>query len=265
MKTERLHERARTRGVSRRLHRVVRTLLAGPLRLWFRVSITGAERIPAEGRAILTPNHKSVLDAFFLSLATRRPLRIMAKRELFRGPLGRLIVRLGAFPIRRGEADAEAMETARVLLEQDDVVMIFPEGTRVEDAGALGAPHHGAGRLAIETGSPILPVAITGTHHLWLGPVPKPRHVRLAILPPVAPAPGADPRALLDEDVWPAVADGYGTLAATPGAILATLTALGVGAGVVAHLRKPPEPPRILGVVPSRAARRRSRLRRLVS
>ncbi|QEC48719.1 1-acyl-sn-glycerol-3-phosphate acyltransferase [Baekduia soli] len=254
------HRRARERGVSRALYRIVRALLAPPLRLWFRVGIEGAEHLPRHGPAILTPNHKSFLDPFFLSLAGPRPLRFMAKRELFAGPLGSLFVRLGAFPVRRGEADAEAMETARAVLRAGEVLVLFPEGTRVDEPDALGSPHHGAGRLATETGAPILPAAIAGTSRLWLGPLPRPRHVRVVILAPIRPGPGAaDPVGLIDEQAWPEVREAYGRLRATPGVVVATLAALGIGAGFVARHRARPAPPRLLGVVAPRRLRRRER------
>lgn len=256
------HRRARERGVSRPLHRIARLLLVPLLRTWFRVHISGAEQLPREGAAILAPNHKSFMDAFFVSLAGPRPLRFMAKSELFRGPLGWLFVRLGAFPVRRGESDADAIETARRVLEAGDLLVLFPEGTRVEEPDALGAPHHGAGRLAREAGVPIIPVAISGTSHLWLGPIPKPRHVRVAILEPVDPQPeGAGPGldALIDERVWPAIQEEYGRLRATPGVILGALAALGLGAGFVARHLREPEPPRLLGVIPPRRERRRRR------
>ena len=80
----------------------------------------------------------------------------MAKRELFRGPLGPLLLRLGAFPVQRGATDTEAIETARSLLEAGELLVLFPEGTRVDEADALGAPHHGAGRLALVTRRAIL-------------------------------------------------------------------------------------------------------------
>jgi 1-acyl-sn-glycerol-3-phosphate acyltransferase len=119
--------------------------------------IVCAENIPAQGAAIIAANHKSFLDAFFIRLSTHRHVRFMGKTELFRGPLGWLFLRLGAFPVRRGEADADAMETAQLILEQGGLVVIFPEGTRVDDPHAVGAPHHGAGRLALQSGAPIVP------------------------------------------------------------------------------------------------------------
>src|SRR5271167_265921 len=176
---DRAHRQARERGVSSSLYALVRFLVAPSLRLWFRVRISGAEHLPAQGAAIIAPNHKSFLDAFFVGIATRRHVRYMAKTELFKGLLGRAFLRLGAFPVRRGQGDVQAITTARVILEQGGLLVLFPEGTRVEDPDALGSPHHGAGRLALETGAPVVPAAITGTDHLWFGPVPRPRRVEL--------------------------------------------------------------------------------------
>lgn len=256
------HERARRRGINRPLYWLVRLLVTPFLRGWFRLHITGAEHLPAEGAAILAPNHKSFLDAFFLSMTTRRPLRFMAKTEIFRGPLGRLFVGLGGFPVRRGETDLEAYATARAVLQGGGLLVVFPEGTRVDEPDALGAPHHGAGRLAIETGVPILPTAISGTAHLWFGPVPKPRHVRISILDPVRASDELDDAAalaeLVDRRVWPAVLDEYGRLRATPGVVVAALGAAGIGAGLLARRQqRRAAPPRILGIVPPRRARRR--------
>lgn len=261
------HRRARERGVLAPLYAVVRFLLAPVLRSWFRMRISGTEHIPARGAAIVAPNHKSFLDAFFVGVAVRRHVRYMAKSELFRGPLGRLLVRLGAFPVVRGEADAEALETARLLLEQGEVLVVFPEGTRVEDAHALGAPHHGAGRLALTTGAPVIPAAIAGTQRLWLGPLPKPRRVQLAFLPAIDPARlAARPDALgelVDRELWPAVQREYGRELARPGLILAALAAVGLGGGLLARRRARAET-HLLGIVEPLKVRRRKARRRLL-
>jgi 1-acyl-sn-glycerol-3-phosphate acyltransferase len=259
-RAERAHRYARERGVSRALYAIIRVLASVVLRSWFRLRATGAEHIPA-GPAIIAANHKSFLDAFFLGLSTRRHVRFMAKSELFKGPLGWLFTRLGAFPVRRGEADHEALETARAVLRQDGLLIVFPEGTRVDERDALGSPHHGAGRLAVETGAPIVPAAILGTSHLWLGPIPKPRRVAITFLPAVTATSGTDPTDVIDRSVWPAVRDEYGRLNATPGLIAAGLAALGLG-GVVAARRRRPSRPRLLGVVEPRRLRRRKRRRK---
>ena len=261
------HAYARERGISKPLYSFVRLLTVAILRLWFRVRVSGVEHIPAKGAVIIAPNHKNFLDAFFIGIATRRHVRYMAKVELFKGPLAWLFPRLGAFPVRRGEADAEALATARAILGSGGLVVVFPEGTRVEEPDALGSPHHGAGRLALETGAPIVPAAITGTSHLWRGALPKLRRVQLAFLPPVIPAPttGSDAVSeLIDERVWPAVQEEYGRLRARPGLIVAGLAAIGIGGGLLARRQlEAKRKPRLLGKVESRKLRRRKARQRL--
>jgi 1-acyl-sn-glycerol-3-phosphate acyltransferase len=147
------------------------------------------------------------------------------------------------------------------------LVVVFPEGTRVEQPDALGAPRHGAGRLAVETGAPIIPAALSGTSHLWRGALPKVRRVQIAFLPPVEPSPPSAVKGsvseLIDARVWPAVRDEYGRLAATPGLIAAALAA--VGAGLLARRRlQADRQPRLLGKVdPRRLRSRRARRRGL--
>jgi 1-acyl-sn-glycerol-3-phosphate acyltransferase len=262
------HAHARERGVSRRLYAIVRLLAIALLRGWFRVRVSGAEHIPAEGPVIVAPNHKNFLDAFFIGIATHRHVRYMAKVELFKGPLTWLFPRLGAFPVRRGEADENALETSRAILSAGGVVVVFPEGTRVEQPDALGSPHHGAGRLSLETGAPIIPTAITGTSHLWRGALPKVRRVQLTFLPPVLPEARAGHDAvseLIDERVWPAVQDEYGRLRAKPGLIAGGLAAIGIGGGLLAKRQlEVRRRPRLLGKVDPRRLRRgkaRARLR----
>jgi 1-acyl-sn-glycerol-3-phosphate acyltransferase len=266
---ERAHRRARGSGVNVPLYALVRLLVAPLLRLWFRVRISDAENIPPEGAAIIAPNHKSFLDAFFLAIATRRHVRYMAKTELFRGPLGWLFPRLGAFPVRRGEADAEAIETARLILEQGGLLVMFPEGTRVEESDALGSPHHGAGRLALETGASVIPAAISGTGHLWLGPIPKPHRVQLAFLDPIDPQQLAGrPDAvveLVDRELWPAVQQEYRRQLARRGLFLAALAAIGLGGGLLARRRARMPTPRLLGIVEPLKVRRRKARRRVLA
>jgi 1-acyl-sn-glycerol-3-phosphate acyltransferase len=181
------HAYARERGVSRVLYLSVRACAMVLLRLWFRLRVSGVDNIPARGPAIIAPNHKNFLDPFFVAIVTRRHVRYMAKVELFGGPLAWLLPRLGAFPVRRGGADAEALATARSILSSGGVVVVFAEGTRVQEPDVLGSPHHGAGRLALETGAPIVPAAISGTSHLWRGALPRLKRIRLAFLPAVVP------------------------------------------------------------------------------
>jgi 1-acyl-sn-glycerol-3-phosphate acyltransferase len=123
------HAYARERGFSRPLYAVIRALARAVLRTWFRVRVSGAEHIPADGGVIVAPNHKNFLDPFFIGIVARRHVRFMAKIELFKGPLAWLFTRLGAFPIRRSESDTEALDTAAAILRAGGLVVVFPEGT----------------------------------------------------------------------------------------------------------------------------------------
>ena len=131
-----------------------------------------------------------------------------------------------------------------------------------------GSPHHGAGRLALETGAPIIPGAIAGTHKLWLGPIPKPRRVQLAFLPAIQPqALSGRPDAvseLIDRQLWPAVQREYGRELARPGLVLAGLAAIGLGAGLLAR-RQAKANTRLLGVVEPLKLRRRGARKRLLA
>jgi 1-acyl-sn-glycerol-3-phosphate acyltransferase len=244
MTHEEAHRRARERGVSRPLYALVWALVVPFMRLYFRLRITGAQRIPRDGPVIIAPNHKSFWDSFFIAAATRRPVRYMGKSELFEKGAGRLLVALGAFPVRRGTADDEALETARTVLRQGGVLALFPEGTRVREPDELGEPRSGVGRVALELGVPLLPAAISGTENLFFGPLPKPRRVAVAFGEPIeVAAQGPSPEAareLVSEGLWPEVQRQFGTLRAHPGLVAAALAALGVGAGVATRRRHRP-------------------------
>jgi glycerol-3-phosphate dehydrogenase (NAD(P)+) len=166
MNVELAHKLARERGVNPVVYWVVRTVLQPFFHLYFLLIRIGTEHIPAEGPVLLASNHRSFSDPFMIGVCLGRPLRFVAKVELFEKRWqARLLLALGAIPIRRGESDELAMETARLILEQGGAVGIFPEGTRVRP-GPLAEPKRGIGRLALETGAPVVPVAITGTEDI---------------------------------------------------------------------------------------------------
>jgi glycerol-3-phosphate dehydrogenase (NAD(P)+) len=170
-------EHALTSGVNPVLYWAVRSLLVPFFLVYFRMRRIGREHIPADGPLLLAANHRSFLDPFVIGTMLRRPVYYMAKRELFeRRWQGRLLNALGAFPVDRGAGDSGAMDAARAILARGDCVVIFPEGTRVRP-GPLGAPKRGIGRLALEAGVPIIPVAVLGTEDVRRGWRIRPRRV----------------------------------------------------------------------------------------
>lgn len=146
------------------------------MKLLFRLRATGKEHLPREGGYVLSANHQSNFDPWPLGLPLfPRQLRFMAKSELFRSPLWPLLKLGGAFKVRRGENDTEAIETAVRLAQEGEVVAIFPEGTRRRKGLAKkrqARPHSGAARVALQAGVPLIPAAIAGTDQVTrLGPL----------------------------------------------------------------------------------------------
>jgi 1-acyl-sn-glycerol-3-phosphate acyltransferase len=137
----------------------------------YRLEARGTANVPAEGGFVLAANHLSNLDPWPLGLPLwpRRFLRFMAKSELYWWPLKLALDAAGAFPVERGQADAEAMATAVSLARDGHVVAMFPEGTR--RAKGLrkkheARPRSGAARIALDAGVPIVPAAVKGTDGL---------------------------------------------------------------------------------------------------
>jgi len=228
------HRIAREVGPKPWLVALMRLILTPFFRIWFALKIAGGEHIPTSGAAVIAPNHKSFFDAFFVAVATKRSIRFMGKSELFRGRQGRLLLALGAFPVKRGESDAEAMDTARAILAAGGLLALFPEGTRVRDPDALGEPKRGAARLALETDALLVPAAITGTEKLFaFGFLPKPHRVQVAFAEPIDMAHrDASPQTaatVLDEELWPQVNEEFQRLRARPGLIAAGIAAAGLG------------------------------------
>lgn len=173
--------RAKTlrRGVNVPLYLIVKAILVPSFRLFLRLQGIGGEEMPRSGPLLLASNHRSFLDPFVIGALMRRPIYYVAKRELFRRRWQAWLLRsLGAFPIDRGASDEEAMATAKEILLRGDCVLIFPEGTRVRP-GPLGAPRRGVGRLALETGAPVMPVAVIGTEQVRNGWRLRPSRVRV--------------------------------------------------------------------------------------
>src|SRR5947209_5021556 len=179
MNLETLHRRARERGVNLPVYLILRAVLQPFFHMYFRMVRIGREHIPAHGPVILAANHRSFLDLFVVGTMARGPLYYVAKQELFRNRLQAWVLNaLGAFPVRRGSSDEDMVATAKAILARGEVVLMFPEGTRTRP-GALGKPKRGVGRLALETGAPVVPVAVIGTEAVRRGWRIRPHKVRI--------------------------------------------------------------------------------------
>jgi 1-acyl-sn-glycerol-3-phosphate acyltransferase len=130
-------------------------------------TVTGREHIPERGGFILASNHASYFDPPALAVASPRQLTYLAKMELFANPIFASVIRaLGAFPVRRGAGDREALAAAIAFLRKGHGLVLFPEGTRTI-TGELGRLKPGAALMAVKARVPIVPVWIEGTFRAW--------------------------------------------------------------------------------------------------
>ncbi len=218
---ERFRERALEHGVNPVFYWAVRLVLVPAFLVYFRLRRIGSAHLPRSGPLLLAANHRSFLDPFVIGTLTRRPVYYVAKRELFRNPWqARLLSALGAFPIDRGRGDEDAIATAREILARGDCVVIFPEGTRVRP-GPLGAPRRGVGRLALETGAPVVPVAVIGSEDVRRGWLVRPRRVSIRCgaplrFPAMSTSPSPAVAAAVTERIWARVSLQWEWLGGTP-------------------------------------------------
>ncbi len=224
------HERIRRRGVNSFVYWPARMVLKPAIQLFWRLRRLGRAHIP-DGGVILAANHRSFLDPFLIGCCLGRPIYFVAKRELFHSPLiGWFLNCMGAFPIRRGESDEESMATALALLERGQAVVIFPEGTRIR-SGSLGSPKSGVGRLALQSGKPVVPIAITGSEHARHGWLMRPVKLKIRCGAPLTYPRVEDPSPHLAREVtvriWPCVELQWEWLGGLP----PLRTAVVVGAG----------------------------------
>jgi 1-acyl-sn-glycerol-3-phosphate acyltransferase len=159
---DRFHERSRTREPDW-VYEVVRLLTSLYAWTFFRARGIAAERVPAAGSVVLAPNHFSFMDHFFLGAFIRRKVRFMAKSQLFTRPMQWIYSHGGVFPVRRGHADEEAFITANTVLRRGGCVAMYCEGGRSRTGQLSDKPRRGIGRLVLESGAPVVPVAIHGS------------------------------------------------------------------------------------------------------
>jgi glycerol-3-phosphate dehydrogenase (NAD(P)+) len=205
------HEYTRAKGVNFLIYSLARCFFLPAFLIWFRLDRVGREYAKVDRGLIVAANHRSFLDPFVIGalLPWRRPMHYVAKVELFEKRWqGWILNRLGAYPVRRGQADAESLKTSAAILERGGALCIFPEGTRIR-RGSLAAPHRGVGRLALESGASVLPVAVLGTEHVRRGWKIRPRKVRLragkAVAFPQTENPSPSLAATVTGRIWPSV------------------------------------------------------------
>lgn len=174
------------------LYSFARSVLVGFARVYWRLSVEGKQNVPRSGPYIVAPVHRSNVDFVAAAAITRRRLRYMGKDSLWRVPVLReFITALGAFPVHRGSADREALRRCLEVLNEEEPLVLFPEGTR-KSGPAVHEMFEGAAYLSIRAGVPVVPVGIGGSEAAmprgskWLRPVKI--HVVVGELIEVQPA-----------------------------------------------------------------------------
>lgn len=172
-------------------------LLGSLFKLVMKLDVHGVENLPADGAVVLAANHVTNFDVIPMQLSIPRPIFFMGKASLFKIPIFEAAIRdLGAFPVYRGEKDEWALRHAARVLENRQVLGMFPEGTRSKGRG-LSVAKTGSARLALDANCPIVPMAVVGTDNFFKH-FPRRNHVTIKLLPPILPKPGETPLALMD-------------------------------------------------------------------
>lgn len=158
------HERVRA-GEPDAVYEVARVLTVTHAIVTYRAHAFGSENVPA-GPVILAPNHASFMDHFFVGGFIRRRVQFMAKSQLFSGATTWIFSHAGVFPVRRGHHDEDAFVTAFTILDRGGAIVMYCEGGRSR-TGAVGErARPGIGRLALESGAPVVPTAVVGSYQV---------------------------------------------------------------------------------------------------
>ncbi len=161
-----LRERALARGDRRSslvFYRTVRRVIRTVLHPWLRVTATNTANLDIDGPLILAPVHRSHLDSALIATQSNRRIRALGKESLFTTPgVSWVCAALGAIPVKRGQADRDALAAARMLLDRGEAMIVFPEGGR-KSGSAVTDLFDGAAWLSARTGAPVLPIGVAGT------------------------------------------------------------------------------------------------------
>ncbi len=144
------------------LYQALRYVAIALLNLLVRFRVRGLYNVPKQGAFIIAANHLSWTDIPFIPLYLRRKVVYMAKEEYFNSRLAWLVRFLGAFPVKRGEGDRQALRAGEEQLKKGNILVIFPEGTRSRSR-TMAKAHAGLGMIALRSGVPVVPVAISGS------------------------------------------------------------------------------------------------------
>jgi 1-acyl-sn-glycerol-3-phosphate acyltransferase len=144
------------------LWRLIRGVVRLIAAIIFDIQVVGRQNVPETGPLIIASNHLSWADVPLIPSFLKRKVVYMAKEETFQGNMGWFVRFLGAFPVKRGEADRQSLRTAEEQLKAGRILSIFPEGTRSK-IHKLGQAHAGMGLIALRSGAPVVPVAIYGS------------------------------------------------------------------------------------------------------
>jgi 1-acyl-sn-glycerol-3-phosphate acyltransferase len=162
---DRFHTRARTREPDW-VYDVVRVITSLYAWTFLRARGLAPENVPGSGAVILAPNHFSFMDHFLIGCFTRRKVRFMAKSQLFKRPMQFVFTHGGVFPVRRGARDEETFITAESILAKGGAIAMYCEGGRSRTGKVAEQAKRGIGRLALESGAPVVPIAIHGSSHV---------------------------------------------------------------------------------------------------
>jgi len=159
---DRFQERARTKEPDW-VYEAVRSVTLLYSWSFFRARVISTEKVPPTGPVILAPNHFSFMDHFFVASSIRRKVQFMAKSQLFKPPMQWIYTHGGVFPVRRGARDEDAFLTANTILDRGGCMAMYCEGGRSRTGKLADEAKPGIGRLALETGATVVPIAIHGS------------------------------------------------------------------------------------------------------
>jgi 1-acyl-sn-glycerol-3-phosphate acyltransferase len=162
---DRFHALVRSRPPEAKVYEVVRVFTELNALLVYRARGIASENVP-NGPVILAPNHASFMDHFFTGAFVRRRVQFMGKSQLFKGFPGWVFSHGGVFPVRRGYQDEEAFITADRILSRGGAVVMYCEGGRSRSGKIADSARPGIGRIALESGAPVVPVAILGSYQV---------------------------------------------------------------------------------------------------